>query len=270
MDNDLVLASPPAPLLGPDDPPPYRVINPHGTAAVILLCCHASNVIPEALNRLGVAEKDLTRHLAWDIGAASLTCKLAERLDAVALLGGYSRLLIDLNRQPGHPNSIPEVSDGIIVPGNAGLSDEQVAQRLESVFWPYHHAVTNVMAHLWRHGAAPALVAMHSFTPVLGGRQRPWHVGVLWNHDPRMSDPLLERLRGYEELCVGDNEPYSGRSFGYTMNTHAGSEGLPHVEIEVRQDQLADEAGCERWAEILGEALGTVLAEPSLHAVKYF
>lgn len=269
-DNNMVSPFSPASLLTPDEPPPYEVVNPDGRAPVILLCDHASNRIPRALDNLGVSDKDRQKHIAWDIGASLLTRKLAERLDACAVLSNYSRLVIDLNRQPGHPTSIPELSDGIIVPGNSSLSDEDADLRLESIFWPYHHAVTNIMSHLWRHGLAPALVAIHSFTPVMTGQRRPWHIGVLWNHDPRMSDPLLRLLRNHDDLCVGDNEPYSGQSFGYTMNTHAGSAGLPHVELEIRQDRLMDEAGCERWAEMLGKALETVLADHSIHAVKYY
>ncbi|MDQ2697056.1 MAG: N-formylglutamate amidohydrolase, partial [Pseudomonadota bacterium] len=126
------------------------------------------------------------------------------------------------------------------------------------------------LSHLWRHGPPPALVAMHSFTPVMQGFQRPWHVGVLWNHDPRMAAPLLRRLRADPALCVGDNEPYSGRNFGYTMNTHAGAAGLPHVELEIRQDQLLDAAGCERWAALIGDALAEVLAEGHIHSIEFF
>ncbi|MDQ2694994.1 MAG: N-formylglutamate amidohydrolase, partial [Pseudomonadota bacterium] len=209
------------PLLGPDDPPPYEVVNNGGQAPLLLLCDHASNRIPAGLDQLGLEPRHLQLHIAIDIGAAGLTRRLAERLDAVALLAGYSRLVIDLNRQPGHPTSIPEVSDGIIVPGNQRLGDAEADRRLESVFWPYHHAITNTLSHLWRHGPPPALVAMHSFTPVMHGRQRPWHLGVLWNHDPRLATPLLRRWRAVPDLCVGDNEPYSGHLPGDSIDRHA-------------------------------------------------
>ena len=122
------------------------------------------------------------------------------------------------------------------------------------MFWPYHHAITQILAHRWRHGhgRAPALIAIHSFTPMLNGFRRPWQLGVLWNRDPRLALPVLARFRTDPELCVGDNEPYSGREVGFTMDTHGGAAGLPHVEIEIRQDLIADDAGCERWATVVG------------------
>ncbi len=258
-------------LLGPDDPAPFEVLNPDATTPLLLVCDHASNTVPQAMQRLGLSLDILNKlHVAWDIGAAAVTRRLAELLDAPAVLAGYSRLLIDCNRQPGDPTSIPEVSDGIVVPGNCSLSDRDAALRLETFFSPYHHAITNTLAQLWRHGPPPAIVSIHSFTPVMNGVARPWHVSVLWNHDPRMAEPLIGLLSANPDLCVGDNEPYSGREVGYTMDTHAEAAGLPHILFEIRQDQLEDEAGCERWAQLLCGALNRVLENTSIHSVQHF
>lgn len=253
------------------DPPPARLLNPQGRASLILVCDHASNRIPKGLHDLGLEADTLGRHIAWDIGAAEVTRRLAERLDAPAALAGYSRLLIDCNRAPGDPESIPVCSDGVLIPGNQEVSDAEADWRLETFFWPYHHAITNTIAHLWRHGRAPALVSIHSFTPQLnGGSPRPWQVGILWNRDPRLAAPALERLRAQPDLCVGDNEPYSGREVGYTMETHAGAAGLPHVEFEIRQDLLADAAGWDRWAGLIAAVLRDALADPAIHQVVYY
>jgi predicted N-formylglutamate amidohydrolase len=262
----------PSSLLGPDDPPPYEVINPEGRTPVLLLCDHASNAVPRDLNNLGLPPEVLAEnHIAWDLGAAKITRRLAERLGAPAVLTGYSRLLIDCNRQPGDPTSIIPVSDGIVIPGNQNLSDAEAVMRLETFFWPYHHTITNTLAQLWRHGPAPALVAIHSFTPQMrDGEPRPWHVGLLWNHDPRLAVPLIRWLSADPRLCVGDNEPYSGREVGYTMDTHGEAAGLPHVLFEVRQDLVATEAGCEHWTAVLAEALNSVLADPNIHRVQHF
>ncbi len=261
-----------ASLLGPNDPPPFTVVNPNGQALVVLVCDHASNAIPARLNQLGLSPADLERHIAWDIGAARVTRLLAERFDAPAVLGGYSRLVIDCNRPPGSPTSIAEVSDGTHVPGNKNISDFLIETRVNEVFLPYHYAITRMLAQRWRHGhgRAPALIAIHSFTPVMSGFRRPWHLGVLWNRDPRLALPLLERFQADPELCVGDNQPYSGREVGYTMDTHGGAAGLPHVEIEIRQDLLADPAGCKRWATLVGEVLEAALRDPSLYAVRHY
>ncbi|RUQ40248.1 MAG: N-formylglutamate amidohydrolase [Candidatus Competibacteraceae bacterium] len=259
-------------LLQPGDPPPVRIVNPQGQAPLVLVCDHASNAIPARLGTLGLGPVELSQHIAWDIGAAPVTERLAMRLNAPALLNGYSRLVIDANRPPGDPTSIAEVSDSTLIPGNRDLDDAAAEQRLDTVFWPYHHAITQALAHRWRHGhgQAPALVAIHSFTPVMNGFHRPWHLGVLWNRDPRLAVPLLNALRANPDLCVGDNAPYSGREVGFTMDTHGGAAGLAHVEIEIRQDLITDEAGQAYWADVVGTALEAVLRDPALYTVRHY
>jgi predicted N-formylglutamate amidohydrolase len=259
-----------SPLLDAEDPPPFTVFNPDGRASVILVCDHASNAIPQRMRNLGLEPQELARHIAWDIGAAAVTRHLSLRLDAPAVLGGYSRLLIDCNRPPGDPTSIAQVSDGAFIPANRNLSDAEAALRMETFFSPYHQAITRTLAHLWRHGRAPAFIAVHSFTPVFGGLRRPWEIGILWNRDPRLASPILERLRAYPELTVGDNEPYSGKQLGFTMETHAGAAGLAHVELEIRQDLLADDAGCAHWAALLGDVLEAALQNPLVHQVMHY
>lgn len=271
--NDLV--PPPSlipSLLGSKDPPPFTVVNPGGQSALVLICDHASNTVPAALKQLGLGLEERVRHIAWDIGAAGVTRRLAARLDAPAVLCGYSRLVIDCNRPPGDPTSIAEVSDGTFVPGNRALDDAAVEARVNEIFWPYHQAITQMLAQRWRHGhgRAPALVAIHSFTPTMNGFRRPWHLGVLWNRDSRLAGPLLDRFRVDPELCVGDNEPYSGREVGFTMDTHGGAAGLPHVEVEIRQDLLADEVGRERWATVVGDVLAAALRDETLYAIKHY
>ena len=260
-----------ASLLGPRDDAPFEVFNPDGRSPVLLVCDHASNHIPEGYDNLGLAAETLAEnHIAWDIGAASVTRGLAHMFGSPAVLSCYSRLLIDCNRQPGAPDSIPAVSDNIAVLGNQNISDREAERRLETFFWPYHHAITNTLAQLWRHGPAPAVIAVHSFTPVFNGLRRPWDIGVLWNHDPRIARPLLHWLREHHDFCVGDNEPYSGRDVGFTLDHHAGAAGLPHICLEIRQDLIADEAGCKRWTAIVGEALEAVLSNASLHNVEHY
>lgn len=257
-------------LLGPGDPPAVEQINLEGGACILLICDHASRRIPRALGTLGVDEACLERHIAWDIGAAEVTRRLAQRLDAGALLAGYSRLLIDCNRQPGHPQSVPEVTDGVRIPGNVGLAEPLQEQRVETFFRPYHNAITATLAHLWRRGPAPALFSVHSFTPSLNGVARPWDVGVLWNRDPRLALPLLANLRSHGGLCVGDNEPYSGREIAYSLDRHAGAAGLANCAVEIRQDHLESAAGIERWSALLAEALRPILSLEGLHQVVHY
>lgn len=252
------------PLLDADEAPPYRIVNPDATTPLLLVCDHASNAIPRALRRLGLDDADLGRHIAYDIGAARLTLDLARRLHCTAVLAGYSRLVIDLNRPPGDPQSILAVSDSTPIPGNHALADAAAAERAEALHWPYHHAVAAAFARLGPLGPAPLLFSVHTFTPSLGGLDRFWDAGVLWNRDPRFAEPLIDLLRRQPGLAIGDNEPYSGRQLAYTLDLHAGTAGLPACAIEVRQDHCVNEADLVCWTTLLGDALSAILAMPHM------
>ena len=257
-------------LIGPGDPPPFEILNPDGAASMLMVCDHASRAIPADMNSLGLDRSALDRHIAWDIGAAAVTRRLSEKLDAAAVLAGYSRLLIDVNRVPGDPQSIPGISDTTAVPGNQNLAEDDQLARVENFFWPYHHAVTNSLAHLWRRGVAPAFFSIHSFTPSMGGQDRFWDIGVLWNRDPRMAVPLMDKLKETKSLHVGDNEPYSGRDVAYTLDLHAGAAGLPNCAIEIRQDLIETAEGVDYWAGLLCHAFQDILAIDNLHRVEHF
>ena len=259
------------PLLGPGDPPPVTVLNREGRAPVLLLCDHASNAMPASLGTLGLDETALSRHIAYDIGAADVTRALVERWDAAAVLSGYSRLIIDLNRDLDDPTSIPVISDGVVVPGNRALDPAEAAQRVDGLFWPYHSTVDAEIDRLRERGQVPAVVSIHSFTPVMNGTQRPWHAGVLYHQDMRFAHALLQALREEGDLVVGDNEPYSVSSTSdYAVPVHGEGRGLVHVELEIRQDLIDTRHGAAEWAGILGEALDEVLADPNLYRIQHF
>lgn len=258
------------PLIAADEPPAFEVVNPDGRAPLLLVCDHASARIPAVLGALGLPAAALGLHIAYDIGAGSLTRLLAARLNAPAVLAGYSRLVIDCNRQPGDPQSILAVSDGIAVPGNAALTADEQEARAETFLWPYHHAIEQVFTRLRRRGPEPVLFSVHSFTPTMGGEDRHWDAGVLWNRDPRMAVPLIEFLRRHEGLNIGDNEPYSGAEIAYTLNLHAGAAGLANAAIEVRQDHCETERQLHHWADILADALGQLLTMGNLHRIERF
>jgi predicted N-formylglutamate amidohydrolase len=259
-----------AALIGPGDPPPFELVNAEATRPILLVCDHASRAIPRSLATLGLNAEALSKHIAWDIGAAELTRRLAERLEAPAVLAGYSRLIIDLNRQPGDPQSILEVSDGVVIPGNLGMAAEEQEARAEAFHWPYHHAVDQAFARLRRSGPEPLFFSVHTFAPSLGGEDRYWDMGVLWNRDPRIAVPLVEILREREGLHVGDNQPYSGKEIAYTLNLHAGSAGLAHCAVEIRQDHCESAAKLDEFADLLADALERILAMPNLHRVEQF
>lgn len=260
-----------AALLGPDDPPAFEIVNHNGAGPAVLICDHAGRAIPKALGNLGLDDSALWRHIAWDIGIADVTRQLARSLDAPAVLSGYSRLVIDCNRRLGNPSSIPQESDGVEVPGNRGLTPEDRQARAAACFDPYHGAVGRLIDGRRRAGIVPALVSMHSFTPVMNGFERPWHVGILWNRDGRLPVPLLRRLAAESDICVGDNEPYTGRDeHGHSIYVHGQDLGLPHVLIELRQDLIDTRHGAEAWAERLGRILAEVLADQKLYRIEKY
>ena len=253
------------PLIGPGDPPPFITYNDHGQAPVLLVADHASPFFPAAMNQLGLADWVLERHVAWDIGSDLLTHCLADALDAQAVLAGFSRLIVDPNRQLDDPTAFMQVSDGIAIPGNLDLDAEQKALRVQSFFRPYHGTIAAKLDRFQAQGIVPALISVHTCTPVFDRVVRPWHVGVMWDRDPRIAVPLMENLRSMAGVCIGDNEPYSGRHpHDFTIDFHAEPARLPHVGIEVRQDLVQDEPGAARWAAILAQALRPILSDPGL------
>jgi predicted N-formylglutamate amidohydrolase len=257
----------PQTLLTASDPPVFELCHKTGTAPVLLTCDHASRIVPATLDRLGLTDVVLAQHIGWDIGAAAVTRLLAPMLDAPAVLAGYSRLVIDCNRPPGDPSSIPSESDSIAIPGNAALDAASRQARVATLFEPYHAAIDAQLARIGSGGRAPALISMHSFTPRMKGFARPWHIGVLWDGEGRIAAPLLAALRTeLDSKVVGDNQPYSAREpAGYTQRHHAFDRGFPHVAIELRQDLVADDKGAAEWAERLARLLKPILAQPSLY-----
>jgi predicted N-formylglutamate amidohydrolase len=258
-------------LLDSDEPAPVSILNENGSARLLLVGDHVSNRIPGALDSLGLPAPVLGEHVAYDIGTRKLITHLSRHLDAPAVLAGYSRLVVDLNRGLEDPTLIPETSDGILIPGNRDLTRAQRAQRIHCFYTPYRIAIDNMLRRIRARGSVPAFISIHSFTPQLAadGRHRPWQIGLMWDKDPRIPVRLLEHLRAHpDNLTVGDNEPYSGRhAADYTIDHHAEAAGLPHVSIETRQDLVDTEDGAERWAALLHEALRDILADPELYTL---
>lgn len=259
-------------LLSDDEHPPFEVINPDATGRVLLLCDHASNRVPRAFDGLGLSEIELARHIGWDIGAADVTRRMAEALNAPAVMTNYSRLVIDCNRALDHPGLILTESDMTPVPANIGLDAEGRAQRIGSLFDRYHGAIEDELARLQAAngpGVAPVLLSIHSFTPIMDAVARPWEIGILWNRDPRLPEALIARLRENPALTVGDNEPYSARlGYGYTLERHGDGAGFASALIEIRQDLIDTHHGAEKWATCLLDALAPVLEDDRLYRVR--
>jgi predicted N-formylglutamate amidohydrolase len=248
-----------AQILTAGDPAPVLVGREAGASPILLTCDHAGQRIPARLGTLGLPERELNRHIAWDIGAWAVSLRLADALDAVAIGQLYSRLVIDSNRPTDVPSSVPAVSDGTEIPGNIGITDSERAARYAEIMRPYHDRIA---AELDRRTGRPVfLIAMHSFTPVYLGVTRPWHVGTLYNRDARLARILLDLFRAEPGLVVGDNEPYAASDLSdYCIPVHGEARGLPHVGLEIRQDLISEEAGQQRWADLLARVLPAAIA----------
>ncbi len=242
-------------LLGPDDPAPFTLIGAQASSPFLLIADHAGQIVPAALGQLGLPQVELDRHIGWDIGIAGVTGTLAALIDATAVLQTYSRLVIDCNRPLDAPSSIPATSDGTDIAANVSASQVQRAQRAAEIFTPYHDAIRAQLDARAARGQPTILLAMHSFTPVYGGIARHWHAGVLYQRDNRLAmalKPLLEA----EGLTVGDNQPYAvSDQTDYAVPVHGEARGLVHLELEIRQDLIADAAGQALWAQRLAKLL---------------
>ena len=243
--------------------PPFEIVAQDARSEILLLCDHASNRVPDTVGggSLGLPAPDMARHIAYDIGARGVTLGLSERLGATALLSTFSRLVIDPNRGEDDPTLVMRLYDGTIVPENRRITPDEVERRLEAFHRPYHAAIEAELERRMAAGECPALISIHSYTPKLrAGLPRPWHIGVLWHRDDRLAEPLLARLQAEPDLCVGENEPYSGQLEGDTLSRHGTRRGLAHVLIEIRHDLIDTAAGQEAWAARLAPILRDAVA----------
>jgi predicted N-formylglutamate amidohydrolase len=251
-------------LLSQDELPPYETFNPEGAAPILLICDHASRRIPRALRDLGLDERERSRHIGWDIGAADVTRHMARQLNAPALLAGYSRLVVDCNRHLHDATLMRTVSDGTPIAGNADLTPADRQARLDALYHPYHRAIARRLDAFAASGIAPTLLAIHSCTPEMAGQFRPWHIGICWDSDRRIAGSVMEALGRVPGVVVGDNQPYAlDRREDYSVPVHALDRGLPHLQVEFRQDLVATPAEARRWAEVLLAALPLPRSQPS-------
>jgi len=244
-------------LLNTADPSPVEWIQPDSNSPIVIVCEHAGRRVPTALQRLGLSEAHLDAHIGWDIGAAAVARDLAVRLGATAVLQRYSRLVIDCNRPPDAPDSIPMVSDGVSIPGNKNLSDQQRQQRIVEIFQPWDQAMQSLFADQSRRAA----FAIHSFTPVLSGTQRPWDVGFLFRHDTQTSALLAKNLQASApELNIGLNEPYAiDDESDWFVPRYGETLDLQHSLVEIRNDHLRTERGQRWWSIQLANIIRQVL-----------
>jgi predicted N-formylglutamate amidohydrolase len=245
-------ATDPSLLLGAADVPPVLEQNTAGRSPFLLTCDHYGRLIPRVLGDLGLPASEMERHIARDVGIAGVAERLAAGLDAHLVAQRYSRLVIDCNRPPHAPSSIPLISEATTIPGNDGLTRQAAEERRKLIFDPFHRRFAEIIDRRLHEGMPTVLVSLHSFTPVYAGIARPWHIGTLYQRDNGLPALLLKWLRAEADLVVGDNEPYAvSDATDYTIPVHGEARGLHNTGIEIRQDLIADDSGQADWAERL-------------------
>lgn len=243
--------------------PPVSIINPTGRSDWLLVCEHAGKIIPDGFNDLGLDSSVLDTHITYDIGTYEMTLALVEALDATAVIGHYSRLVIDCNRPLTAVDCIPETSDGVIIPANQQLTDADRQWRIEQIYQPFHATVFRTLMSKLAYQPQTKLGNIHSFTPMLAteSQPRPWEIGFIYR-DPNPTKQLIAHLREHTDYCVGDNQPYNGVTHkGYTVPAFADAQMLPSFLVEFRQDLINSTSGVTHWAEVFTDALNT-LAQP--------
>ena len=261
-------------LVAPSLTESHEILPGRADAGLLLICDHATNIIPTEYGTLGLPASELQRHIGYDIGAWAVTRQIAEALGAPAIGTRFSRLLIDPNRGLDDPTLIMRLSDGAVIPGNRKVDAAEHDRRVNRFYGPYHQALDSLIEQCIGAGVPPVLLSIHSFTENWKGVPRPWHAAILWDRDYRFSVPLLDTLRAEDGIVVGENEPYDGKLAGDCMWQHGTRRGLAHTILEVRQDLIRDAAGQAEWAERIAAATRSVLtreeSREALHRVQYF
>jgi predicted N-formylglutamate amidohydrolase len=250
---------------------PVEVIDGDFSLGMMIVADHAMRHMPLEYGRLGLPDREFDRHIAYDIGVEGVVRHLAHITGAPAIMARYSRLLIDPNRGEDDPTLVRQIYDGAVIPGNYPLYADELHRRIEAYFRPFRRAVGEIAATIEsRTGAAAMILSIHSFTPRMGNRPRPWHVGLLWDMDKRLFKKLEEGLKTDSSLIIGDNEPYDGALKGDTLHEHGTIKGRAHVLIEIRQDLIASGTGQKAWAERLAPLFLSINGDPAMHVWKQF
>ena len=246
---------------------PIECIDGDPAIGFLILCDHATTIMPAEYGDLGLPRRELERHIAYDIGARTVALELAAGLGAPAILTRFSRLLIDPNRDSDDPTLVMRIADRAVVPGNANIDATEIDARRRRFHEPYHRAIDVGIERGIAAGVPPALFSVHSFTPNFHGQARPWHATVLWDADPRLPLPLLRALDDEGDLVIGENVPYSGKLQGDTLYSHATRRGLAHALIEIRQDLIVDPEEGRKWGQRLARLLSGICGTPGLNEI---
>ncbi len=245
-----------------DDSSAGLVSRAEARSSVVLICEHASHHIPSDLNNLGLSNAARHSHVAWDPGALAVAEAMSQRLDAVLIAATVSRLVYDCNRPPDAPDAMPAKSEAYDIPGNVGLTEPQMRERVAWYYAPFRDAIAAAISRLKK----PVIVTIHSFTPVYHGQKRDVEIGILHDEDSRLADALLVIDQPFK---VRRNAPYGPQDgVTHTLKEHAITPGHLNVMIEVRSDLIADGPSQVAMAEVLVDWLSQALHNMGVTACK--
>ncbi len=246
-------------LLEENDLEPFRIERENtSTSQFVIVCDHAGQNFPKKLNNLGLPEAETKKHITYDIGTEEVGSYIGEKLDAITFIAHYSRLVADVNRGPTHSDFMMPVSDGIQVPGNKNISDQERQARIDEVYNPYQNTIRSKIDERINDGKDSFMLSIHSFTPEMNNYKRPWEIGILWmDDDYRSQEIILSLQKNNPDMCIGDNQPYSlkeDKNFNNTVELQATSRGIPSMIVEIRQDMIDTPAKAQRISDVFLES----------------
>ena len=252
-----------------------NTINEDKESNFLIICDHASNRIPNEYKRLGLNEEILTTHIAYDIGVKETATYIAKYLECPLVMSDFSRLLIDANRGIDDPTLIMKISDGKIIKGNKDISFlkncNEKKHRIVSYYNIYHNKISELIDRSLKKNITPAIISIHSFTPIFGGNKRSTELGILWDSDNRLPDIFFSYLnRNFKEINVGNNKPYSGRMKNDTLYRHGTKQGLANILIEIRQDLIIDSTKQKEFSKLIAQPLLENKSNDNLFKKKFY
>jgi|TARA_B100000929_G_scaffold114488_1_gene90813 predicted N-formylglutamate amidohydrolase len=231
---------------------PYSIYNLNENSKIIIVCDHASKIIPKKYKNLGLSQKNIKRHIGWDIGALKLAKKIAKNTNSTLIYSGYSRLLIDCNRSLKSKGTFIKKSEDTIIPGNINISKNEKILRAKKYYFPYHDQINNILERKLKKKIIPIIVSIHSFTPTYLNKPRPWHIGLLQRRDKRLTSLFANEIKKKTNIVLGINQPYKLNLKGdFTIPFFAETNGLPNVLIEIRQDLLVHNNKINYWCNLI-------------------
>jgi len=253
-------------ILSREEAPAVEIINANGAAPIVFACEHASNRVPNYFAGLGLSQKELKSHIAWDPGARDITLGLSAAFDAPLVCSAVSRLVYDCNRAPGAASAMRPMSEDVVIPGNQNISRPEIQARMEQVYQPFVAALKGAIVKKIDLGVSPVLITVHSFTPVYFGQKRHVEIGILHAKDARLADAMLAEAARFPGFRFERNMPYGpGDGVTHTLETQGCKPALANVMIEVRNDFIKTDDAKQMVVATLADMIGRALKRPGIY-----